>query len=252
MPKRPSLATSFASSRGRMPCSNHSPTSGTIRSRTNRRTVSRIAFSSSSRSASMARKSRGSSSVGFAVIATPRMVEQDYCAGARCATRQREPGFRVALPQLLFVAAGVDPEDVRDAGTPTARGSAADSPRGSASLRCRHRTRSSCAGAAAERAWRGAACARRRPRRGRAPWSRSGRSDGSTRSTTRSPRTCRDARGRGASRRSRPRRGRRSRGPRASGSSGRASRRSPVARARSRSPSRRRRRWSTYSGSGSL
>ena len=43
---------------------------GTIRSRTNWRTVSRIAFSSSSRSASIARKSRGSSSVGFAVVAT--------------------------------------------------------------------------------------------------------------------------------------------------------------------------------------
>ena len=52
------------------------PTSGTIRSRTNCRTVSRIAFSSSSRSASMARKSRGSSAVGFAVVATFRIVEE--------------------------------------------------------------------------------------------------------------------------------------------------------------------------------
>src|SRR6202795_1226394 len=30
--------------------------------------------------------------------------------------RQREPGLRVPLPQLLFMAAGVDPEDVRDPG----------------------------------------------------------------------------------------------------------------------------------------
>ena len=43
------------------PCSNQSPMSGRTRSRTNCRTVSRIARSSSSRRASIARKSRGSS-----------------------------------------------------------------------------------------------------------------------------------------------------------------------------------------------
>jgi hypothetical protein len=45
---------------------------GSTRSRTNRRTVSRIAFSSSLNSASIARKSRGSSPVSFAVATTRR------------------------------------------------------------------------------------------------------------------------------------------------------------------------------------
>src|SRR6478752_6156745 len=70
MPKRPSFPISRASSRGRIPCSNHSPTSGRTWSCTNWRTVSRIAFSSSSSSASMARKSSGSSAVSLAVTFT--------------------------------------------------------------------------------------------------------------------------------------------------------------------------------------
>ena len=68
MPKRPSFASSWITSRGRIPCSNQSPTSGTICSRTNCRTVSRIAFSSSSSSASIARKSSGSSATGCSVV----------------------------------------------------------------------------------------------------------------------------------------------------------------------------------------
>src|SRR5688500_1250231 len=82
MPKRPSLASSPSSSRGRIPCSNQSPTSGSTRSRTNCRTVSRIARSSSSSSASRARKSSGSSAVGFSVTATPEL----YLYGARMLT----------------------------------------------------------------------------------------------------------------------------------------------------------------------
>ena len=69
MPKRPSFASSEITSRGKIPCSNQSPTSGSTRSRTNWRTVSRTAFSSSSRRASIARKSRGSSAGGAAVVA---------------------------------------------------------------------------------------------------------------------------------------------------------------------------------------
>ena len=86
------------SSCGRIPCSNHSPTSGTIRSRTNWRTVSRIAFSSSSRSASIARKSRGSSAVCFAVVAIARIVEHGYCGGGQMRQGEREPRPGRAAP----------------------------------------------------------------------------------------------------------------------------------------------------------
>ncbi len=114
MPKSPSAAISFVSSRGRMPCSNHSPTSGTIRSRTNWRTVSRIARSSSSSSASIARKSRGSSSVGFAVVAMTRIVEECYSRCSHVRERKPEPCGRVAPPKRLGMAPGVQAENMRD------------------------------------------------------------------------------------------------------------------------------------------
>src|SRR5437763_6063889 len=100
MPNRPSWASSFTSSRGRTACSNQSPMSGRTRSRTNFRTVSRMARSSSSSSASMARKSRGSSAVGFAVVATPK----SYCQGARCDTAAHEFAVR-RVP--VVIAAGL-------------------------------------------------------------------------------------------------------------------------------------------------
>ena len=86
MPKRPSFASSWITSRGRIPCSNQSPTSGTICSRTNCRTVSRIALSSSSSSASIARKSSGSSATGCSVVGA------DTCAppGSRRAADGRK------------------------------------------------------------------------------------------------------------------------------------------------------------------
>ena len=93
MPKRPSLPSSAISSRGRIPCSNQSPTSGRTCSRTNERTVSRIARSSSSSRPSIARKSSGSSAVVFSVTAiarkaTVRRVLAAIVAGADAAPRR--------------------------------------------------------------------------------------------------------------------------------------------------------------------
>src|SRR5579884_2326283 len=59
MPSRPRLPSSFPSSRGSVPASNHSVMFGAIRSRTKARTVSRIIRSSSVRSASTFKKSMG-------------------------------------------------------------------------------------------------------------------------------------------------------------------------------------------------
>src|SRR5436305_7250708 len=70
--------------------------SGRTRSRTNFRTVSLIARSSSSSSASMARKSRGSSAVGFAVVATPK----SYCQRGGCDTPAHECALRRVRPVI--------------------------------------------------------------------------------------------------------------------------------------------------------
>src|SRR5258708_17924272 len=99
MPNSPRLANSLASPGGRTPCSNHSPISGSTRRRTNSRTVSRIARSSSSSSASTLRKSRGSIAGGLAVVVTTR----SYLALIRD-PRAHEPA--VALDHRLVLMLG--------------------------------------------------------------------------------------------------------------------------------------------------
>src|SRR6059058_5065358 len=98
------------SSVGSSPRSNHSPTYGLTCSETNRRTVSRIARSSSERRASSARKSRGSRSVLREVVATaPNRTVSCVFQSDKVSLTDRSIK-RVEVPMVAFeerTAAGV-------------------------------------------------------------------------------------------------------------------------------------------------